>query len=53
MSPYSAMAMVSGGHVVRSPGYQLILSVGQAPGGNAVLVSSSYQLQSGLVGATQ
>jgi hypothetical protein len=47
------MNLVSGGNVMTSSSYRLILTTGQSPGGNGVLKSSSYTLRGGVVGATQ
>lgn len=47
------MDIMSGGQVMSSASYKLILSTGQGPGGNGVMTSSSYRLNGGLVGATQ
>jgi hypothetical protein len=49
----SAMATVSGGSVMSSANYRLILTSGEGPGGNGVMTSPSYRLNGGLVGATQ
>ncbi len=46
-------AIVAGGTTMKSASYTLITSVGQGPGGNAAMSSSSYQLRAGVVGATQ
>ena len=45
--------MMSGGNVMSSTNYKLILSTGQGPGGNGVMTSTTYRLNGGLVGATQ
>ncbi|MCA9596696.1 MAG: hypothetical protein KC776_25440 [Myxococcales bacterium] len=50
---HSGMAMLSGGTVMSSTNYKLVLSTGQSPGGNGVMTSTSYRLQGGIVGATQ
>lgn len=47
------MDMMSGGNVMKSASYTLILSTGQGPGGNGVMKSTNYHLNGGLVGATQ
>jgi len=47
------MAMMSGGNVMSSTNFKLILSTGQGPGGNGVMTSTTYRLHGGLVGATQ
>jgi hypothetical protein len=47
------MAVLSGGTVMKSAGYKLILSTGESPGGNATMSSSNFKLRSGVVGATQ
>jgi hypothetical protein len=45
--------MVSGGTVMTSPSYRLILTTGEGPGGNGVMTSANYRMNGGLVGATQ
>jgi hypothetical protein len=45
--------MVSGGTVMTSASYRLILTTGEGPGGNGVMKSQSYRFNGGLVGATQ
>lgn len=50
---HPAMDTVSGGTVMTSTNYRLVLTTGQGPGGNGVLTSTSYRIQGGLVGATQ
>jgi hypothetical protein len=47
------MGLVSGGTVMKSAGYKLVLTTGQSPGGNGVMSSTNYKLRSGVVGATQ
>lgn len=47
------MAMTSAGSRVSSSNYSGVLVLGEAPGGNRVMSSASYQLRMGLVGATQ
>jgi len=47
------MDMMSGGVLMTSPSYRLVLSAGQGPGGNGVLKSPNFRLNGGLVGATQ
>jgi len=49
----AAMDIVAGGTVMTSASYQLVLTTGQGPGGNAVLTSPRYRLQAGLVGVTE
>ncbi len=46
------MDLVSGGTVMNSTNYRLILTTGQGPGGNGVSKSTNYRLNGGLVGAT-
>jgi hypothetical protein len=52
-SGHPAQATVSGGNIMQSPGYRLILTTGEGPGGNTNASSTNHQLQGGLVGATQ
>jgi hypothetical protein len=47
------MDMMSGGNVMSSTNFKLILSTGQGPGGNSVMTSATYRLAGGLVGASQ
>lgn len=47
------LALTSGGDVLQSPGYSLVLVTGEAPGGNGIMTSAGYRLQLGLVGTTQ
>ncbi|MCA9643220.1 MAG: hypothetical protein H6718_10900 [Polyangiaceae bacterium] len=47
------MGMTSAGAQVSSPNYSGVVVLGEAPGGNRVMSSASYQLRMGLVGATQ
>ncbi|MCA9598088.1 MAG: hypothetical protein KC776_32470 [Myxococcales bacterium] len=51
-SSLSVMDLVSGGTVMTSSNYRLILTTGQGPGGNGVLKSTNYRLNGGFVGAT-
>jgi hypothetical protein len=44
---------VVGGNLLTSPNYSLMLSVGEAPGGNGVSLSSHYRFVGGVVGTTQ
>ncbi len=44
---------VVGGNLLTSPNYSLMLTVGEAPGGNGVSVSSNYRFVGGVVGTTQ
>jgi len=46
-------ATLTGGALLKSPNYTLLVSVGEGPGTNGVLSSSSYTLHSGVVGTTQ
>jgi hypothetical protein len=50
---HPAMDTVSGGTVMTSSSYRLVLTTGQGPGGNGTLTSTSYRIHGGLVGATQ
>ncbi|MEZ4372332.1 MAG: hypothetical protein R3B07_16010 [Polyangiaceae bacterium] len=47
------MGMTSAGARVSSANYSGVVVLGEAPGGNRVMSSASYQLRMGLVGATQ
>jgi hypothetical protein len=47
------MDVVSGGTVMKSTSYKLVLTTGQSPGGNGVMASTNFKLRSGVVGATQ
>ena len=49
----AAMDIVAGGTIMTSSRYQLVLTTGQGPGGNAVMTSPGYRLQAGLVGVTE
>jgi len=51
-SGHPAMDSVSGGTVMTSSSYRLVLTTGQGPGGNGILTSPGYQIHGGLVGAT-
>jgi hypothetical protein len=51
--PSKGGAVVSGGVTAQSPNYKIIMSTGQAPGGNNSASSTKYQLKGGLPGATQ
>ena len=47
-------AVLSGGEVMRSASYTLILSTGEAPGGTGVTMSSQhYRLSTGLLSVTE
>ncbi len=50
---HSGLSTPSGGTSAKSEHYKLILSVGQAPGGNSSAAASTKRLTSGLPGATQ
>jgi hypothetical protein len=52
-SGHQAQASVSGGNVMQSPGYRLISTTGEGPGGNANASSTNHRMKCGLVGATQ
>ena len=45
--------MVAAGVVCSSPNYKMIATLGQGPGGNAVMSSPNYKLVGGVVGSTQ
>jgi hypothetical protein len=47
----TAMDLVSGGLVMSSADYGLVVTLGQGPGGNTVMTSTNYRLRAGLVGA--
>lgn len=49
----AVLAATSGAAVVKSARHSLVLSSGQAPGGNTVMKSSRFQLKSGFVGASE
>lgn len=46
-------ALVSGGNVMTSAKYRLVLTTGEGPGGTQVLESTNYRLLGGLVGTTE
>lgn len=46
-------ALVSGGNVMTSAKYRLVLTTGEGPGGTQVLQSRNYKLIGGLVGTTE
>jgi hypothetical protein len=51
--PYNR-ALVAGGASATSPLYQVVLTVGQSPGGgNTVKTSANYRFVGGLIGSTQ
>jgi hypothetical protein len=47
------MALVSGGTVMKSASYRLILTTGEVPGSAGKMKSSTYTLHDGVIGATQ
>jgi len=47
------MDLVSGGSVMTSSNYRLILTTGQGPGANGTSTSTNYRLRTGVVGVTQ
>jgi hypothetical protein len=47
------MDIVAAGAMISSPNYKLVFSVGEGPGGNAVMRSPNYNLKAGLIGTTQ
>jgi hypothetical protein len=49
----NSLSLAAGGTTCSSVSYKAILTLGQSPGGNTVLQSTSYRLVGGLVGATQ
>jgi hypothetical protein len=53
VTAHKGTSILSGGVSARSEHYQIIMSTGQAPGGNANAASSANQKKAGLVGATQ
>lgn len=50
---HTGAALAAGAVKARSAHYQIVTTLGQAPGGNANMSSPSYRLKAGLVGATQ
>jgi hypothetical protein len=44
---------VSGGALMTSDNFTLVLTTGQSPGGNGILRSTNYRLQTGVIGVTQ
>jgi hypothetical protein len=44
---------LTGGNLMTSNNYRLLLSTGEGPGGNNVMQSTNYVLLGGLIGATQ
>ncbi len=46
-------SLTAGGTELRSARYRALVVTGQAPGGNAVLVSPRYRLEGGLIGTTR
>jgi hypothetical protein len=45
--------IVGGGALSKSANYQLTLTVGEGPGGNAVYTSKHYRLITGVVSSTE
>jgi hypothetical protein len=46
-------ASVAGGVSANSPNFKMVTTTGQAPGGNGTMSSPRFQIQGGVVGATQ
>ena len=44
---------VSGGAIMKSDNFTLVLTTGQSPGGNELMRSANYRLQTGVIGVTQ
>lgn len=53
VSAKSGTAVLSGGVSAKSENFKLIMSTGQAPGGNANSSSPNFKKSGGIVGATQ
>ncbi len=51
--PHTGTAVLSGGVTAKSENFKIIMSTGQAPGGNATTKSATNKKQGGVVGATQ
>jgi hypothetical protein len=51
--PHKGTSVMSGAVKATSQHYTIIMSTGQAPGGNGTATSPTKQLSSGVVGATQ
>lgn len=51
--PHTGTAVLSGGVTAKSENFKIIMSTGQAPGGNATTKSSNSKKTGGVVGATQ
>jgi hypothetical protein len=49
----SVFVSVVAGTVLTSPKYSMILTVGEAPGGNQTMQSTNYRLHRGFVGVSQ
>jgi hypothetical protein len=52
-APNKGGVVLSGGVTAQSPHYKIIMSTGQAPGGNVDATSTSYKLKSGLPALSQ
>jgi hypothetical protein len=52
-APRTGHALVTGGVTARSTHWQVIMTTGQAPGGNRTAASPSFKKKPGVVGATQ
>jgi len=52
-TPDKGGVVLSGGVTAKSPNYKIIMSTGQAPGGNVDTSSPSYKLKSGLPALTR
>ena len=49
----NSLSLAAGATSCSSTNYKAVLTLGQSPGGNMVLQSTSYRLVGGLIGATQ
>lgn len=50
---HNGLSLAASGVSCSSTHYQMVVTLGQSPGGNTTSTSTSYQLHGGLVGATQ
>ena len=53
ISLHKGTSVMSGGVTATSANFKIIMSTGQAPGGNANGTSANFKARSGLAGATQ
>jgi hypothetical protein len=47
------VAVLTGGTLIKSTSYSIIATVGEGPGGNAVISSPNYKVHTGIIGTTQ